>query len=201
MRHHRITIREEAVRLKTVLRVIADTTPRGARADRSLIMLAYASMGLHFPGTAPTDTASLARCVSLLKMYPWMRERAFAFLGGLAGSAWPYLISKWDELARELDHETGCSIKSEAYAPKTYRRLHELTIQRCDKPFCSHPKDAHTHQEGDFKGRCSVAGCACGFFRAPHLDSSEPTKPASPRPHSTTSTEVTEEQCSQHPIQ
>jgi hypothetical protein len=128
-------------------------------------MLAYAALGLHFPGTAPTDTASLARCITLLRLYPWMRERAFAFLGGITGSSWPYLIAQWDALELELDLETE---GSDAYAPRTYRMIHELTIQRCDKPFCSHPKDAHTHDGKDFSGRCTVAGCACGFFRKPH---------------------------------
>ncbi len=169
MQHHHVTVREEAVRLKTILRVIADTTPRGARADRSVIMLAYAAMGLHFPGTAPTETASLARCIGLLKAYPWMRAKAFDFLSRLVGSAWPYLISKWDDLESELEYEIGGSTKKEAYAPRTYRRLHEISIQRCDKPFCSHPKDAHTYEKGDFTGRCSVAGCNCGFFKSPRV--------------------------------
>jgi hypothetical protein len=168
MHHQHVTIREEAVRLKTVLRIVADTTPRAARADRTLIMLAYASMGLLFPGTAPTDTVSLARCIALLKQFPWMKEKAFALLGNLTSSAWPYLIAKWDDLEGVLSNETGCSMKSEAHAPRTYRMLHEITIQRCDKPFCAHPKDAHFHDGKDFIGRCTVPGCACGFFRSPH---------------------------------
>jgi hypothetical protein len=168
MQHHHVTVREEAVRLKTILRVVADTTPRGARADRTLIMLAYAAMGLHFPGSAPEDTVQLARCIALLKAYPWMREGAFSFLTNLAGSAWPCLIAQWDKLAAELEDETGSSTEPTAYAPRTYRMLHEINLHRCDKPFCSHPRDAHTYEDGGFKGRCSVAGCNCGFFRAPH---------------------------------
>jgi hypothetical protein len=168
-----VTVREKTVRLNTILGVVAIATPRGAGADRTLIMLAYASMGLFFPGDAPTTTAQLAGCIALLKQFPWMRERAFAFLSNLAGSAWPFLISQWDSLESELEKETGCSIKEKAYAPHTYRRLHDIVIRRCIKPHCSHPKDAHVYEpkaggNGDFTGRCTVAGCNCGYYRQPH---------------------------------
>jgi hypothetical protein len=166
MQHQPITLRETAARLKTVLRVVADTTPRGARADRALIMLAYASIGLHFPGTPPTGTVQLARCIALLNQFPWMREKAFAVLSALPGSAWPHIIRQWDELEAELEQETGCSPKPEDHAPRTYRMLHGIIIQRCDNPRCSHPKDAHDGK--DFTGRCAIPGCVCGFFRPPH---------------------------------
>ena len=186
MQHQRVTLREEAVRLKTVLRAVASLTPRGtARADRSVIMLAYAALGMHFPGKAPATTEQLAHCIALLEAYPWMREKAFAFLSGLTGSAWPYVIARWDELVKTLDGETGCSTKEDARAPQTYRMMHELVIQRCDKPFCSHPKDAHDFEitdgkKGDFIGRCTVPGCVCGFFRTPRCAGVEPAADNSP---------------------
>ena len=170
----KITLREEAVRLKTVLRIVADTTPRGARADRTLIMMAYASMGLHFRGTPPADTLSLARCIQLLEQFPWMREKAFTFLSNLTGSAWPYLVNKWDELKAELERETDCSTKENVYAPRTYRMLHDIVALRCDKAFCSHPKDAHFHDGKDFTGRCLVPGCACVYFRPPRCVDHQP---------------------------
>ena len=74
-------------------------------------MLAYAALGLHFPGKAPTSIGQLSRCIALLQAYPWMREKAFAYLSGLTGSAWPYLIAHWDELVNNLESETGCSMK------------------------------------------------------------------------------------------
>lgn len=168
-----MTKREEAARLKTVLRVIAASTPRAERADRSLIMLAFASMGLHFPGTAPTKTDQLARCITLLRMHPWMREKAFAYLGGLVGSPWPYIVRQWDRLEALLDAETGCSLKPDVYAPNTFELLHKIVSRRCAKPFCSHPMEVHTYDNGTFSGRCSIPGCACGFYVAPHQSSEE----------------------------
>jgi hypothetical protein len=173
----KITLREEAVRLKTLLRVVADITPRDVHPDRTLIMLAYASMGLLFRGTVPRETVSLARCIQLLRQFPWMKARAFDFLSRLTGSAWPYLIGKWDELEAELERETGCRTEEYTYAPRTYRMLHEIVAQRCDKPFCSHPKDAHNYDGETFSGRCLVPGCNCGFFKPPRWAELGPITP------------------------
>jgi hypothetical protein len=169
----------ETFHLKTVLRVLALNAKQRDHhnaPDQPLTMLTYAAMGLHYPGRAPQTTHELAHCAVVLKEFPWMRPRAFEYLSGLTGSAWPYIVAKWDKLLDLLDAETGCSEDPLAYAPHTHQLLQECITRRCGKVSCGHAPEDHTWTQAGYCGPCSIAGCKCGFYLTPQV----PDAPHSP---------------------
>jgi hypothetical protein len=135
-------------------------------------MLAYASVGLIYPGEAPRTTAQLVKCATLLNSQPWMREPAFEFLSNLAGSAWPYVIAQWDELIALLSADQDQGFNPSQYAPHAYARLHAITSRLCGKPHCIHPLEDHAFEQGAHCGPCSVEGCKCGYYKPPRISSS-----------------------------
>jgi hypothetical protein len=155
-----ITLREEAARLKRVLR----ETAQAVTVSKPATAIAYASLGLRYPGDAPKTPADLAACIRIMARHPWMIEPAFAYLAGQHDTAWPYLIPHWKELMQTVSAEVDIASGVDAYSPRTFEILRKLHARRCTKPHCNHPLESHTGHHSNQPGRCTVDGCKCGFF-------------------------------------
>jgi hypothetical protein len=141
-------------------------TAKASAIPQTVTVLSYASMRLRYPGSAPTKPAELAACIQLLREHPWMREPAFDFLCIHNIGAWPLLIAEWDALEEIVCQEIGTprDIRSDVYAPQTFRLMHEIIDCQCDKDYCGHNIKQHARTETGQPGGCTVEGCRCGWF-------------------------------------
>lgn len=151
-----LTVRIQAARMRSVLHEVS----RATRITRSVTVLAYAAVGLTYPGQAPRTPEDLARCIQLIREHDWMQERAFDYLSRIGDGAWPYLIAAWSDLSALVDGEIEFPVRAGCYAPKTAVFMHQILSRRCNKPYCNHSVDHHTQNHG----RCDVDGCKCGYF-------------------------------------
>lgn len=74
---------------------------------------------------APSDGADLGRCLRLLRLIPEWRERLDEM--ATVGHVWAALVPHWDELEALLRSEAGDDYNGPA--PKTYKRISELTTE------------------------------------------------------------------------
>ncbi len=157
-----LTLREQAARMNSVLHL----TAKAAAIPRAVTILSYASMRLRYPGDAPAKPAELAACIRLLRDHPWMREPAFEFLSAAKNSAWPLLIAEWTALEETALEEIGLprQYDPDAYAPRTFSLMREITSRQCDKAFCGHSVHQHARTEMGQPSRCTVEGCKCSYF-------------------------------------